>query len=79
MEVLEDELIKRLLNRGKDSGRSDDQNEAIIQNRIREYQSKTEPIKNHYSLQGKFQAIEGMGSIDDIFDRLCEKIDLIIY
>jgi len=79
LEVSEKELIKRLLNRGKDSGRFDDQDEAIIQNRINEYQNKTEPIKNYYSLQGKFQAIEGIGSIDDIFDRLCEQIDLIIY
>ncbi len=77
LEVSEEELIKRLLNRGKDSGRSDDQDEKIIHNRINEYQNKTAPIKNYYSAQGKFQAIEGMGSIDDIFNRLCKQIDLI--
>lgn len=77
LEVSETELIKRLLNRGKDSGRPDDQDEAIIQNRINEYQNKTAPIKDYYSLQGKFRAIEGIGSIDDIFNRLCSQIDLI--
>ncbi len=77
LEVSESELIKRLLNRGKNSGRPDDQDEAIIQNRINEYQNKTAPIKDYYSLQGKFRAIEGIGSIDDIFNRLCSQIDLI--
>jgi len=78
LEVSEEELIKRLLNRGKDSGRPDDQDETIIQNRINEYQNKTAPIKNYYSHQGKFQAIEGMGSIDYIFGHLCKQMDLII-
>lgn len=78
LEVSEDELVKRLLTRGKDSGRSDDQNEEIIQNRINEYQNKTAPIKAYYSLQNKFQAIGGMGTIDTIFDRISSQINHLI-
>src|SRR5436190_5649457 len=51
LEVPKDELIKRLLNRGKDSGRTDDQNETIIEKRISEYNDKTAPLKDYYSKQ----------------------------
>jgi adenylate kinase len=74
LEVPEDELIKRLLGRGATSGRTDDQDEAIIRNRIREYVSKTAPLKDYYSAQGKYKAINGVGSLDEITGRLVKAI-----
>lgn len=71
LEVDDEELTKRLLLRGKDSGRADDQNEDIIRNRIKEYNTKTAPLKDYYSKQEKFYAIHGIGSIDKIFENLC--------
>jgi adenylate kinase len=70
LEVDNDELTKRLLKRGEDSGRSDDRNESIIRTRIEEYDRKTAPLKNYYESQGKFRGIDGQGSIDDISERL---------
>jgi adenylate kinase len=75
LEVNNDELTKRLLIRGKNSGRADDQNEEIIRNRINEYNNKTAPLKNYYSAQGKFQSIQGIGTVDEIFESLCKNID----
>ncbi|HNP48265.1 MAG TPA: adenylate kinase [Bacteroidia bacterium] len=75
LEVDDEELIKRLLNRGKDSGRPDDQNEEIIRKRITEYNSKTAPLKSYYTGQHKFRGIPGVGSIDEIFSKLCAEID----
>lgn len=77
LEVEEEELIKRLLLRGKDSGRSDDQDRSIIENRISVYNAETAPVKDFYAAQNKFKGIHGMGSIDEIFNRLCEAIDSI--
>jgi adenylate kinase len=71
LEVDNDELTKRLLSRGKNSGRADDQNEEIIRNRINEYNNKTAPLKNYYTAQNKFHSINGIGSVDDIFVVLC--------
>lgn len=75
LEVDEEELVKRLLKRGEDSGRADDQDESIIRNRIVEYKNKTAPLKSYYQNQGKFKGVEGMGTIDEIFDRLCNAIE----
>ena len=75
LEVDDEELKRRLLERGKVSGRSDDQDETIIENRIKEYNSKTAPLKDFYSAQGKFVSIDGIGSIDDIAGRLYTAID----
>lgn len=77
LEVEKAELIKRLLNRGKDSGRADDQDESIIENRISVYNRETSPVIDFYRTQGKFSAIQGMGSIEEIFDRLCKVIESI--
>lgn len=74
LEVDNEELTKRLLLRGKDSGRADDQNEDIIRNRIKEYNNKTAPLKDFYSAQNKFHAVNGIGSIDEIFNALCSEI-----
>ena len=77
LKVDDHELIKRLLNRGKDSGRADDQDESIIENRINEYNNKTAPLKDYYSSQNKLSEIEGVGSIDEISQKLNEVIDLL--
>ncbi len=74
LEVDNEELTKRLLLRGKDSGRADDQNEEIIRNRIKEYNNKTAPLKDFYSSQNKFHAVNGIGGIDEIFSALCAEI-----
>jgi len=75
LEVEEEELRKRLLLRGKESGRADDQDPAIIQNRIDVYNAETMPVKDYYSAQNKYKGINGIGEIDDIFDALCQEID----
>lgn len=75
LEVDNEELTKRLLLRGKDSGRADDSNESIIRNRINEYNNKTAPLKQYYTAQNKFHAVNGIGSIDEIFAALCSLID----
>lgn len=74
LEVPEEELVKRLLGRGATSGRSDDQDEAIIRNRIREYEQKTAPLREYYSAQGKFRAIDGVGGLEEITARLVKAI-----
>ena len=75
LNVDDDELTKRILNRGKDSGRSDDSDPSIIRKRIEEYNNKTAPLISHYSEQGKYKSIAGLGSIDEIFERLCKEIE----
>jgi adenylate kinase len=74
LEVDNEELVKRLLLRGKDSGRPDDANEEIIRNRVNEYNNKTLPLKKYYSEQAKFHSINGIGSIESIFNQLTERI-----
>jgi adenylate kinase len=75
LEVEVEELIRRLLNRGKDSGRPDDQNEDVIRKRINEYNNKTAPLKEFYTKQGKFHGIDGAGDIDEIFEKLESAIE----
>ena len=75
LKVEDAELIRRLLERGKNSGRSDDKNEAIIANRINEYNTKTAPLKEYYSAQNKLSEIEGVGSVDEIASKLNQVID----
>jgi adenylate kinase len=74
LEVEDDELVRRLLARGKDSGREDDKNEEVIANRIAVYNKSTAPLKEYYAKQGKYEAIKGVGSIEEIFNRLCQAI-----
>ena len=74
LDVDDDELVKRILNRGKTSGRKDDSSEEIIRNRIAVYDSQTSPVFDYYAKQGKSYKINGLGSIDEIFDRLSSKI-----
>ncbi len=75
LEVSKDELVKRLMNRGLTSGRSDDIDENIIRNRIDEYDRKTSPVAEYYDQFGKVARIKGEGSIDDIFEALTNEID----
>lgn len=75
LKVDEDELVNRLLERGKSSGRPDDQDEAIIRNRFKVYNDETSPLADFYANKGKFIAVKGKGSIDEIFQNLCKAID----
>ena len=75
LEVNEEELKRRLLERGKESGRPDDQNPAVIQKRIDVYNKETAPAKEFYTQQNKYRAVNGVGAIDDIFNSLCKEID----
>ena len=75
LEVEEDELRKRLLLRGKDSGRADDIDPAVIQKRIDVYRNETEPVRDFYQEQKKYFGIDGIGSVDEIFERLCAVIN----
>ncbi|GGK33390.1 hypothetical protein GCM10007962_29720 [Yeosuana aromativorans] len=75
LEVEDDILVKRLLERGKTSGRPDDANESVIRNRIKEYYKKTAVLKDYYSAQNKYFGVDGVGSIDEITERLSNVID----
>lgn len=75
LEVDEDELVKRLLERGKVSGRVDDQDEGTIRNRFKEYLNKTEPLLDFYRNKDLLHSVQGMGSIEDIFSRLAQEVD----
>lgn len=77
LEVEEDELRKRLLLRGQDSGRADDKDPVVIQKRINVYNAETAPVKDYYSAQKKYQGIQGIGEIDAIFNLLCQAIDAV--
>lgn len=77
LEVSDEELIKRLLLRGQESGRPDDANEEVIRKRVNEYNNKTLPLKNYYSEQGKFHSIYGIGTIEGIFKALCDRITFV--
>jgi adenylate kinase len=70
LEVNDTELEHRLLLRGKDSGRPDDANPEVIRKRIKEYNDKTAPVAGFYKEQNKFKSINGIGSIDEIFDSI---------
>ncbi|MEQ8324199.1 MAG: adenylate kinase [Vicingaceae bacterium] len=75
LEVEDEELVRRLLLRGKDSGRADDQDQRVIAARIKEYNAKTAPLISYYHNQGKFQSIKGVGAIEEIFQDLVKAIN----
>jgi adenylate kinase len=75
LQVSKEELISRLLNRGKSSGRSDDTNELVIRSRIEEYEMKTAAVADYYNKFNKVVMVKGEGTIDEIFDSLCDEID----
>ena len=76
LQVSEDELIQRLLNRGLTSGRADDVNEDIIRNRIGEYEKKTAAVAEYYKKYDKVVYVHGEGDVDEIFQALSKEIDL---
>ena len=73
--VTEEELIKRLLNRGLTSGRSDDTNEEVIRARITEYKTKTSVVADYYKQFDNLAEIKGEGSVEDIFEALSTEIE----
>jgi adenylate kinase len=75
LEVSENVLIERILERGKTSGRPDDQDRKLVEKRVVEYRSKTEPVANFYAQQGKLKRINGIGGIDEIFKNISVAID----
>ena len=75
LEVPEDLLVERILNRGKTSGRSDDQDVEKIRNRFQEYESKTSILKEYYEKQDKYYGVDGVGGIEEITQRLEKVID----
>jgi len=75
LQVGQDELVKRLLNRGLTSGRSDDTKEDVILARLVEYEKKTAAVADYYKKYDKVVFVKGEGSIDDIFDSLSDAID----
>jgi adenylate kinase len=75
LQVPDEELLARLLERGKSSGRPDDQNEGLIAKRIEEYNSKTAPVAEFYRGQNKYYGINGVGAIDEIFGEISDILD----
>ena len=75
LDVGEEEIIARILNRARTSGRADDTDVSIIKNRISVYEGETTPVFEFYDFSGKSHHVNGMGTIDEIFDRLCVVID----
>ena len=75
LEVSEDLLVERLLERGKTSGRTDDTDESKIRNRFNEYNTKTAILKDYYQAQGNYYGVNGVGDIDDITARLASVFD----
>ena len=78
LEVDDEELVKRLIIRGQASGRADDRDEDVIRRRIVEYNTKTLPLKNYYHEQGKFHSINGIGTVDQIFKLLIDRIIFLV-
>jgi adenylate kinase len=75
LEVGDDELERRLLERGKESGRPDDANPEVIRKRIKEYNDKTAPVAGFYQKQDKFKNVNGVGSVDEIFGAIVNVIE----
>lgn len=78
LDVHEEEIVQRILLRGKTSGRPDDNDQSIIRTRIEVYKSETTPVSDHYHRIGKSHTVQGIGSLDEIFQRLTGVIDSLI-
>ena len=74
LEVPDDELMNRMISRGKETGRADD-NPETIKNRIDVYHKQTQPLREHYLSQGRYKGIDGTGNVDEIFSRIKNHID----
>lgn len=75
LEVDDEEIVQRILNRGITSGRPDDNDESVVRKRIQVYKNETTPVFEYYAQQDKSHSIPGVGEIEVIFDRLCSAID----
>ncbi|MBQ5753336.1 MAG: adenylate kinase [Alistipes sp.] len=75
MDVPEEELVKRILLRGKDSGRADDASEDVIRNRIKIYNEQTAVVADYYKAQGKYESVPSLGTIDEVFARICAVVE----
>ncbi|HLU88815.1 MAG TPA: adenylate kinase [Cyclobacteriaceae bacterium] len=75
LDVPEEVLKQRIRERGKTSGRTDDQEESKIDTRIRVYLEETLPVADYYENQGKLSKVHGVGGIDEIFGKICEVVD----
>lgn len=73
--VPEDELIRRILLRGKESGRADDASEEVIRGRLEIYREQTAIVADHYAAQGKYASVNGTGTMDEVFARITDVID----
>ncbi len=78
LEVTEEELVHRLLNRGKTSGRPDDTNEPVIRKRLSVYNNDTSPVADYYKRAQKFKTVAGEGSVNEIFAALRQAIDVMM-
>lgn len=77
MDVPEEELVRRILLRGKDSGRADDASEDVIRNRIAVYNQQTAIVADYYRAQGKYVAVPSLGTIEEVFERIAAEIEYI--
>jgi adenylate kinase len=77
LDVPDDEIVRRILGRGKTSGRTDDTDETIIRNRIEVFKKETTPVFEYYERRHKAIRINGVGKIDEIFERLCEEVEAV--
>lgn len=75
--VNEEEVVRRILQRGKSSGRADDNDESIIRKRMQVYRDQTLPLAKYYARQNKYVELNGEGSIEEVFNSLCSEIDKI--
>ena len=74
MDVPEEELVRRILLRGKDSGRADDASEDVIRNRIAVYNQQTAIVADYYRAQGQYVAVPSLGTIEEVFERIASEI-----
>lgn len=75
MQVPEEELVKRILLRGQVSGRADDASEEVIRQRLEVYHQQTAVVADFYSAQGKYIAVNGFGTMDEVFERIVKVVD----
>ena len=75
MDVPEEELVKRIMLRGQASGRADDASEEVIRHRFDTYRKQTAVVADYYAKQGKYVAVDGLGQVDEIFERIVKAID----
>lgn len=75
LEVNYDELVKRILNRGKTSGRADDSDEEIVRKRFAVYHRDTEPVANYYKEKDLLKIVKGSGTVAETFEALCGEIE----